>query len=92
VDALDAEREHLLRNRLLDLAPQPDEVRVVLQTRGELGGVMPSRRASWARCALSPSRSFGIAQIDGAGTLDARIRPLRSTMRPRLAGRSSVRP
>ena len=28
---------------------------------------------------------------DAAGTLDARIRPLRSRMRPRLAGSSSVR-
>ena len=48
--------------------------------------------ASRARERASPSRSFGIAQIEGAGTLAARIRPLRSTMRPRLAGSSIVWP
>ena len=60
--------------------------------RSSAARVMPSRRASRARLAASPSRSFGIAQIDGAGTLAARIRPLRSRMRPRLAGSSMVWP
>jgi hypothetical protein len=54
--------------------------------------VMPSSDASLARLRASPSRSFGIAQIDGAGTLAASTRPLRSTTRPRLAGSSSVCP
>jgi hypothetical protein len=40
---------------------------------------------------LSFSTSSGMAQILAAGTLEARMSPLRSRMRPRLAGSSSVR-
>ena len=39
----------------------------------------------------SRSRSSGLAQMLGTGTLDARIKPLRSRMRPRFAGSSRVR-
>ena len=48
--------------------------------------------ASCCNLALSRSTSSGIAQMLGAGTLLASSRPLRSRMRPRLAGSSSVRP
>jgi hypothetical protein len=51
---------------------------------------MPSSRASCRRCAASAWKSFGIAHTDGAGTLVASTRPLRSSTRPRLAGTSSV--
>ena len=37
------------------------------------------------------TRVPSVEQLGRAGTLDARIRPLRSRMRPRLAGSSSVR-
>ncbi|MNR23432.1 hypothetical protein D3C85_1404530 [compost metagenome] len=50
-----------------------------------------SLRSLAATSGSSLSTSSGIAQMLAAGTLEARIRPLRSRMRPRLAGSSSVR-
>jgi hypothetical protein len=52
---------------------------------------MPSSFASGLSLAGSRSTSSGMAQMLGAGTLLASSRPLRSRIRPRLAGSSSVR-
>ncbi|MDT4860537.1 hypothetical protein FQZ97_951060 [compost metagenome] len=52
---------------------------------------MPSSLASSRSLGSLLSTSSGIAQMLCATTLDARIRPLRSSTRPRLAGSSSVR-
>ncbi|CKU03812.1 Uncharacterised protein [Mycobacterium tuberculosis] len=56
---------------------------------------MPSSLATcWSLASTagsSRSMSSGMAQMLGAGMSEARISPLRSRMRPRLAGSSSVR-
>ena len=83
-----------LRHRLVDLALQPDEV--ALSSSRELLVELGRRHAEQLReprelgLRRAP-RPSGIAQMLGAGTLVASSRPLRSRMRPRLAGSSSVR-
>ena len=100
VDALDAERPApALATVLVDLAAQPDEVRVVGEARLERrrSSCRAASRAG-ARCAASPSRSFGIAQIDGAGTLGGEDQAVavddrgRGSPAARACGRSGSRP
>ncbi len=97
VDALDAQGGNLLAHVPVELALDPDEGLVFV---GQLGHEVGQRHVQQARqllellartSGLSRSTSSGMAQMLAAGTLDARIRPLRSRMRPRLAGSSSVR-
>ena len=79
-------------------APTPSSTWRLSQTKFGLpsrrsfssAAVMPSACASCFFSPASASTSLGIAQIEGVGTLVASSRPLRSTMRPRLAGISSV--
>ena len=52
---------------------------------------MLSKRARLLSLAGVRSMSSGLAHTLGVGTLDAKINPLRSKMRPRLAGSSSTR-
>ena len=92
VDALELERAHRVGQRLVDLALAARRSSAVAELRVELGAA--SCRAPCARRARdagSGSMSFGIAHSDGTDTLAARISPLRSVMRPRLAGSSIVR-
>ena len=70
VHALDAERQHLLGQLLVDLAAQPDEVRAVVELGRELLGAHAEQPRQLRRAApASASRSFGIAHSDGVGTL-----------------------
>jgi hypothetical protein len=92
VHALHVQRHDLAGHRFVHLALEPDEVAVlVFQLLRELGGRQLQQFASLASFSWSRSTSSGIAQTLGAGTLVASSRPLRSRMRPRLAGSSSVR-
>ena len=80
VHALEPQRLDLAPQRLVDLAPAARRscgcLRAVCSSSA---GFMPSSLASALRCCTSASKSFGMAQIDGTGTLVASTRPLRSS-------------
>jgi len=85
----------LLAHIPIELALEPDKgfVRVQLLLECAKGtSISWANAGSWASTAGSAiSTSSGMAQMLAAGTLEAKISPLRSKMRPRLAASSIVR-
>jgi hypothetical protein len=92
VDPSQLQRRDAFGDISIDLAAQIDERAIVVgKSAFQLTHIHLQQTRQRVQLLLPASTSSGIAQTARAGTDDASTTPLRSVMRPRVAGISSVR-